>query len=389
MITDVEVEDYQAVRKASIRLARFTVVTGPTGSGKSAVLRAIRLVAFNARGTAYIRHGAKTARVALGSRDENWAAAIHRGGRGSDKYVLTWQEGPPGPDSVNGTEFTKLEGKVPEVVAGHVSLKEINFAGQFDRPFLLSESGSQVARVLGELTNVTLVFDAAREANRRKLETARDLRTAEARLAGLKEQGRSFLGLRERLAAAERADASLMAMGIVSERMARLESLLTEHEQVSWLRAAAASRAAQAAPPSGARLAELLGQWKRLHELEAAAHAAGQDLETASDAVQNWQLAHIEAEEALHSALIDAGTCPVCGQDVAALWRDSRVTSTSSSRSVTASSSSRMALRPRSCGSTRLTAARWPGRRRSSTTVTCRMRTRHSRTSGPVTTTRT
>lgn len=389
MITDVEVEDYQAVRKASIRLARFTVVTGPTGSGKSAVLRAIRLVAFNARGTSYIRHGAKTARVALGSRDENWAAAIHRGGRGSDKYVLTWQEGPPGPDSVNGTEFTKLEGKVPEVVAGHVSLKEINFAGQFDRPFLLSESGSQVARVLGELTNVTLVFDAAREANRRKLETARDLRAAEARLAGLKEQGRGFRGLRERLAAAERADDSLVTMGIIGERMARLESLRTEHEQVSWLRVAATSRAAQAAPPSGERMTGLLEQWGRLNRLLMDLDTAREAFTVAGEGIRHQQLEHADAEDRLHAALIDAGTCPTCGQDVAALWRDSRVTSTSSSRSVTASSSSRMALRPRSCGSTRLTATRWPWRRRSSTTVPCRTRTRPSRTSGPATSTRT
>lgn len=57
MLTSVEIENFQSVRRARLELGRFTVVTGATGSGKSAVLRAIRLLAFNARGTSYIMRG--------------------------------------------------------------------------------------------------------------------------------------------------------------------------------------------------------------------------------------------------------------------------------------------------------------------------------------------
>ncbi len=64
-------------------------MTGPTGSGKSAVIRALRLLAFNARGTDYIRQGQSSCRVLVVAEYEAVAAAIVRGaGRGHDYYAL-------------------------------------------------------------------------------------------------------------------------------------------------------------------------------------------------------------------------------------------------------------------------------------------------------------
>ena len=64
--------------------------------------------------------------------------------------------------------------------------------------------------MLGRLTNVTLLFDAAREANRRRLEVMGDLKRAEASLAALTEAAQRFRGMRERHAAVSEAEEALV-----------------------------------------------------------------------------------------------------------------------------------------------------------------------------------
>ena len=204
MLTSVEIESFQSLRKLSLKLGRFTVVTGATGSGKSAVLRAIRLLAFNARGVTYITRGETSCKVLVRAASERLGGcAIERHqARGKDAYRLAQNVPvPKGGYGVTGGKFTKLGGEVPPQVTELLELSELNFAAQFDRPFLLDSSGGEVARVLGRLTNVTLLFDAAREANRRRLEVMGDLKRAEANLAGLTEAAQKFRGMKARQAA--------------------------------------------------------------------------------------------------------------------------------------------------------------------------------------------
>lgn len=327
MITDVEVEDFQAIRKASIKLGKLTVVTGPTGSGKSGLLRAIELVAFNARGTRFIRHGTDLCQAALGFRDENIVVVITRGGRGKDSYQLVWHEG-SSHDNRNGVQFTKLAGSVPPEVSEILQLSEINFAGQWDKPYLLTEAGGQVARVLGELTNVTLVLDAARSANRAKLEAGAELKRAEARLADLTEQAKGFRGLKARIAAAQDAQEHLIGVDFIQENLLRLQQLVAAHNNHLMVRLAAEHRLERATPPTADRLTELEERWQRLVSLSFEHAGSKVALDAANEAARNCHWDHVKAEEELHQALVNAGTCPTCGQAVSALWRDFQVSVT-------------------------------------------------------------
>ena len=313
MITDLVVEDYQSVRRAHLKLGRFTVVTGPTGSGKSAVLRAFRLVAFNARGIAYIRRGAKSCKVGAGCRDQNWMVGIERGGRGKDMYrlVTSSQSG----DAPHVEEFTKLAGAVPAHVSRALQLTPLNFAGQFDRPYLLDDSPGQVARTLGELTNVTLVFEAAREANRRRLTIAADLKRAEEQLASLTEQAKRYRGLRERREAADEARDRVDGADYIRDLLVKLRAL---HDKLSEEKSAVrtALRALdEAEPPSAAGLEDIQEKMGRLRYLGSSL-AESRDMvlackKRAEKAVQE----EADAHKALHEALLDAGTCPTCGQE--------------------------------------------------------------------------
>lgn len=312
MITDLVIENYQSVREARLRLGLLTVITGPTGSGKSAVIRALRLAAFNARGSSFIRHGARTCKVAIGDEDQNWAIGIERG-RG-DRYRLSHM--PQSGDEPHTEVYAKLGGEAPEDILRAHGLSALNFAGQLDAPFLLGESGSQVARMLGELTNVTLVFEAAREAARRKAGTAADLKRTESEVARLNAQLAAYAELFDWLAAQERAEQRLDAAQEAARRAERLGFLLELCRRDGAVVAAAQGRVRAAGPPSLDRMEELAARSVRLRELLSALADAENDIEVFRDRVGQLARQEDAARREYRQVLIDAGKCPMCLQEV-------------------------------------------------------------------------
>lgn len=311
MLTSLEVENFQSIRKLSVKLGKFTVVTGATGSGKSAVLRAMRLLAFNARGTGYITRGQKTCKVAAGDQEQGWAVGIERGiARGKDAYRLA--HGSQSGDEPHVETFTKLGGEVPEQVQAALQLSELNFAAQFDRPFLLDSSGGEIARVLGRLTNVTLLFDAAREASRRRLEIMGDLKRAEANLVRLTEAAQRFRGMRERHAAVSDAESALENVRGRTAHLDRLRVLAARLEAAE----AALERSVPPQVPSAERLDELTSRLGRLRQLlstlDTAVLAEAGARFAMGEAAKTEQAGH----QRLHEVLVAAGQCPMCGSEI-------------------------------------------------------------------------
>jgi energy-coupling factor transporter ATP-binding protein EcfA2 len=310
MIHEIEADNFQSLRELSMRLGRFTVITGPTGTGKSAFLRAVRLLAFNARGTGYVSRGQKTCRVSAagddgGPGDGRWQATVHRGGK--DNYQLAV--------GVHQRTYTKLAGKVPEAVTAVMRLSDVNFAGQFDRPYLLDATGSEVARVLGRLTNVTLLYRAAQEANRRRLAAAGELRTRQADLASLQAQVAQYASLPAEKEATEAAEAALSSLRSLEQRKARLSGLLASLDQARTAYAAAASRPLPE-PPSLARLEELAGLRSRLMELAGRKDEADAVLRGKTLDLEHSSRASAQAQQELDRYTEQWGVCPACGQPV-------------------------------------------------------------------------
>lgn len=348
MLTELEIENYQSLRKLALHLGKLTVVTGATSSGKSAVIRAVRLLAFNARGTSYISHGATGCSVRIAEVPERWGVGIDRGGRGKDAYHVSTLDQPGGEVAVK--TYTKLGGAVPEDVARLLALGDINFASQFDAPYLLRDSGGEVARILGRLTNVTLVFSAAREANRRRLAIQGDLRRAEEQLNVLTGQAQQYAGLRQRLETVTAAEAAFDGVQQRSAALTRLRSLTLRLSGAE--EALARIRVPQVPSPDDlTALAAQLGRARmlaaRLETAQDALHRAAVPevpaLDTAVELQQRLGRARSllaavadglrardaaraaaggrtrdisDLETRLHDALVRAGTCPTCGQGI-------------------------------------------------------------------------
>jgi len=310
MIREIEISNYQSLKKLSVKLGRFTVITGRTGAGKSGFIRAVKALVFNARGTSYITRGEKTCSVSMtgvSRAGESWQAIIRRGGK--DQYQLEL-------DGIQKT-YTKLAGKVPEAVTDTLCLGDINFASQFDRPYLLDSSGGDVARILGKLTNVTVLFRAAQEANRRRLQVAGELKTRQADLADLSEQAQQYVTLDAERLQAEKAEAAMVTLAVVSLRRERLTYLAGSLEGVRRALDVLDERLqCQSELPSLERLDGLAAQGVRLHQLTGQFSDMRSELRVRlvqeSDAVA--------VEESCRKQLEDYtsqwGVCPACGQPV-------------------------------------------------------------------------
>jgi ABC-type cobalamin/Fe3+-siderophores transport system ATPase subunit len=317
MLASITLADYQSHRKTHIPLGQVTAILGPSGAGKSAVRRAAEMAARNARGTSYVRTGASRCVVVLTDQGEGGpvAVAIKRtaAGRG-DLYRITTQ-GEGGPEH---REFTKLAGQVPGEVSQILRLGELNFVGQGADPYLVADTGTGIARALGDLTNVSMVFRAAAEAGRRRKGLDRDAKTAGARLEALREQAKGFAGLDQQLAAigqAEEAAAQLSAGAVKLGRLRELAGRLEAAETAAQLARQAVQRAA---PPDLTRLTRALAKLTRLQDLMCDLHQAEVDAEhLAIEATLADERAD-RAHAAVHAALVAAGHCPLCGQQVTA-----------------------------------------------------------------------
>jgi DNA repair protein SbcC/Rad50 len=307
VLRSVRVRNFQSLRSADITLGRLTVITGPTGSGKSALFRAVRLLAFNARGTSYITSTEKSCSVMTGT--DEWAMQITRSAssRGKNEYqTVDLRESTP-------CKYTKLAGQVPPQVSDLLALGDVNFARQFDPPFLLSVPGTELARKLGDLTNVSLVFGAAAEANRVRKQVVRELEGARARRDALLAELRQFAGLGERRKAVTAAEEALKRAQAVTAAIGRLEALADRLEVAEGTYLTAQQDAARQAPPSLDKLDDLLARAARLRELGRRLVAAQQDAERFAAQEQQARADERAAHDAAHAALVAAGQCPTCG----------------------------------------------------------------------------
>jgi exonuclease SbcC len=312
MLTKVEIRNYQSLSSAAVPLGGLTVVTGPNGSGKSAVLRALELLARNARGTSYITEAEKTCSVAAGNGD--WITCITRSNapRGKNEYVTAVRAG----GQWEKFRDTKLGGQVPERVTELLGLTDLNFARQLDPPYLLTEPGTAIARKLGDLTNVSLVFGAAAEANRRRKQYERDLKAARDRRDALMAEAQEFAGLGERRTACSAAETALERLQALAVRRDRLHVLTGRLEAAEAAAGEARAEARRQAPPSLAALDVLAVRRGRLRELAADLQAAGSDAARCTVIAARARQEEQAARDALHAALVKAGRCPTCGSAV-------------------------------------------------------------------------
>lgn len=209
----------------------FTVIRGPSSSGKSALVRALKGIISNVRGKHFLSVGTSeddTSTIHMESGEDFVQLQV------GHKYSL-FRDG-------NSTNYTKLAGSVPEDVTDFLKIDPIsanslslNVSGQFDRPFLLDSTGSSIARVLGELTGVDLLLNAVREGKRRRDSLNSELNLRKIDLENCTEKLKSYSDLPDKVRLLTDIETEFEKVKSVHVRIQELDEITKEHDQLSLL----------------------------------------------------------------------------------------------------------------------------------------------------------
>lgn len=229
MITKVEVNDFQSVEKAEIELGQITTIVGPSSTGKSALLRAVNML-FRNMSSVPVRAQSSSGTTTVSALVDDKTITAIRG-----KSLSTYK--------VNDIAYTKSGVSVPEKVQNILGLyqasPDLHFSFQFDKPYLLDESGSIISQTLGTLTQASTLRGAAKEGNRRALEVKRLITTRQNDMKSVDERlEEDFNGLEQAWQRQKEAEALYEASVSDSERLSALSRAVARVESTQAAREA-------------------------------------------------------------------------------------------------------------------------------------------------------
>lgn len=212
MIERIDIKNFQSHKNSSLELSPgVNAIIGPTDSGKSSIIRALRWLVFNRpSGDSFRRNGAGKKGTYV------WANKASRFKNDKqNEYALMGEE----------LVFFKAMGtSVPEEVQEVLNLAPINFQSQHDTHFLLSASPGEVARYLNGVVNLDVIDSSLLHANRRVKDVGAEVTTHITNLGTLEIKAQEL----------EWVDAADTALGILEEDEASIDEMADEYDDLDY-----------------------------------------------------------------------------------------------------------------------------------------------------------
>lgn len=305
MLNRIVIENFQSHKKTELELGKFTVLVGHSSSGKTSVLRALEALATNPRGASvYVSSWAKRFTVTAVTSEGSVAFSV--GSSGASYKVTTDEE----------RDYTKLNNVVPVEVEAVIGLRKedvpLLFPGQFSGPYLLTDTGSSVAREFGSLTNIDKVYAAAREGNRLKASKSTQLKLRQADLKSKRDQAEDVSALEAALTTCDELEQKIKALtgletkirvlGDLLKQIKTTEDTILAHVQTALPTVTKLEKSCNKMIEFKSLLQEMAKAEKDLTEKETRLAQAAQELSA--------------ADVSFHERMNELGYCPLCNGDV-------------------------------------------------------------------------
>lgn len=231
LIKSISVSGYQSLYNVKVECGNFTVIYGESDVGKSAFYRSIRAFLTAESGDSFISRGEETAKVSIDldlglgvtvawKKKKGRSCDYSRKSVTSDQNWLRCKQMPD--DIANDLRIT------PIVVDGEKFYP--NLRGQFDVLFMLFESSTKRARLLGSLISNILLL-GLKAANLEKLRNDSDIRALEGLADDIEKRRRfNFVEFGQSVSAARKILDWVSSRSTVYDK---LQSLLKEQESLS------------------------------------------------------------------------------------------------------------------------------------------------------------
>jgi DNA repair exonuclease SbcCD ATPase subunit len=287
-------KNFQVHDKLEVDLSpTVTTIVGPSDAGKTAVLRALRLLCLNqpSRAKPFVKEGEPELTVEL---VVDGKKVVRKVGR-HNLYVL------------DGKVFRAFgSGKVPQEITDLLNVSEVNFQRQMDLPFWFSETPGQVSKNLNEIVNLSVIDRALKKAGDGVRHARLALHVSQDRVAKAKDDYR-----RLRWAPAFVKDVKVLEQSVkdwknIRRERERLGGLLTEIRKVD--------KAATAEIPDLTPLIELRKKGDRIAEQRRNLEFLLVQLKTSEQTICDLDDQIKQASENLKNASRRLRRCPTCGQ---------------------------------------------------------------------------
>lgn len=236
-IKTLTLENFQSHSKSTFTFDRgLNVLVGVSNSGKSSIARAFSLILFNQWDKSWVSFGQKFCTVSIIT--DNGIEVIREKGDKVNRYVLRV---PTQPEQV----YESFGTDVPETIQQALRIHEVAFdaadslnlslATQFPSdPFLLSQTGSYRAKILGKLSGATFLDHAIRSINLEKKQTSSEKNSKEAELVEVLTQVDKYLPVEAYASQIAELDSKMALLSTQNQRLERIRGLF---ERVSaWKR---------------------------------------------------------------------------------------------------------------------------------------------------------
>lgn len=154
----LQIRNFQSIEKADLDFSGFTVITGKSNLGKSAVRRALATLLYNDWSPNYIREGKGETKLVLFSSDNK--IEVHKGK--NNTFI------------VNDKSYSKIGNDVPDEYKdfGWTTLEtqdkeyKLNIATQLEPLFMVGYTDVENTRIINSALQVDIFEEAARLANK-------------------------------------------------------------------------------------------------------------------------------------------------------------------------------------------------------------------------------
>ena len=165
-IIRLEAENFQSHALTVLDLSSgLNVIVGPSDQGKSALIRSLCWLIYNEpRGAEFIRRGATVCRVKAVL--DSGEIIVRERSSSKNRYIYYSADGEEcifeGFGSTVPLEIARVL-QMPKIVLDTDKSISLNLSSQLESPFLLEESGTARAKMIGRLTGVHIVDSALRQ----------------------------------------------------------------------------------------------------------------------------------------------------------------------------------------------------------------------------------
>jgi AAA15 family ATPase/GTPase len=178
MITNLQIRNYRHNERLNVDLARITVFRGPSGSGKSSLLGALKWVGFNQPpGTKFIHWDHKFAAVRMRAEKR---VIVRKRGKEENSY------------HVDGQKYVAFGSTVPSKVSSILNISPLNFQRQHAGPFWFRDTAGAVSRQLNAIVNLELIDTTLSNIDKEQRNTEAQIKYIKSQIEQAKEEKRRF-----------------------------------------------------------------------------------------------------------------------------------------------------------------------------------------------------